>query len=317
TGARCLVDVFVERWKAHPKHIDLDKDRKSGGKGPLIGENDRLRENEKAPVNGEKPLGDQYVAIARTFNFVSKSIKCVKEQSIKYSMLGAIQAARKFIYIEDQYLWNFDAAEAIGKALQNLQYVIILISHVDQVKSAANPDGGEWAHYTFMQVIKANCKEEHYDKVKVFHRVFKDTGGLGRHTYVHAKCWVFDDELAVIGSANCNRRGWESDSEVAAAIFDEKNPRNRRSFAQTLRMGLWSEHLGLTEDKVFNWLGGDKLWPAFGDERKKECSVVYYDIGLDKDPVWPIPQPSTTISWTTIDPGDGNLGGCGYTPTEV
>lgn len=45
---------------------------------------------------------------------------------------------------------------------------------------------------------------------------------FGRHTYVHPKCWVFDDELAVIGSANCNRRRWEHDSEIGAFVFDDR-----------------------------------------------------------------------------------------------
>jgi phosphatidylserine/phosphatidylglycerophosphate/cardiolipin synthase-like enzyme len=49
---------------------------------------------------------------------------------------------------------------------------------------------------------------------------------------------MIDDELAVIGSANCNRRGYEHDSEVNAFVFDDAIPigPGGLTFAQGLRM---------------------------------------------------------------------------------
>jgi phosphatidylserine/phosphatidylglycerophosphate/cardiolipin synthase-like enzyme len=62
--------------------------------------------------------------------------------------------------------------------------------------------------------------------------------------YIHSKTWIFDDELAIIGSANCNRRSWEHDSEVAAVILDTRKVDGGATFAQALRMKLWAGHLG-------------------------------------------------------------------------
>ncbi|WP_437380039.1 phospholipase D-like domain-containing protein [Inquilinus limosus] len=85
---------------------------------------------------------------------------------------------------------------------------------------------------------------------------------FGRHTYVHAKCWVFDDELAVIGSANCNKRGWEHDSEIGAFVFDDRVPAtaSTRTFAQQLRMDLWSEHLDLPAAQLADGVRSAHHW---------------------------------------------------------
>jgi len=329
-GALGLLKVFVDRWLATPEHVAIDRQpddytrlyrqiqqtygtsrpfMPSDQKGPLLGLKDVL-----APATG-KAAGNQYVAIARTFNFVTSGDPCAQEHSIKTSMIGSpqqgtlglIATAMKYIYVEDQYLWNLDAARAIGLALGHLQYVIILISHTDQVESIPNPDGGVWAHYNFMKVIADICREKGYDvrKVKTFHRVVKGTKDLGPNTYVHAKCWIFDDEVAVIGSANCNRRGWEADSEVAAIIYDAPDPGSQTSFANSLRCALWQEHLGIAAKELNNWLGANKKWPQNNEDPKKECSVVYYDMTA-KPPLHP-----TDVVWDKVDPGDKNLPPCG------
>jgi phosphatidylserine/phosphatidylglycerophosphate/cardiolipin synthase-like enzyme len=85
---------------------------------------------------------------------------------------------------------------------------------------------------------------------------------FGPHTYVHAKSWVFDDELAVIGSANCNRRGYQHDSEVDAFIFDDAPLRSNLTFAQQYRMRLWKEHLGVPARDVVDGVASAALWRA-------------------------------------------------------
>ena len=37
--------------------------------------------------------------------------------------------------------------------------------------------------------------------------------------YVHSKTWVIDDEFAIVGSANCNRRGYTHDSEASVGVY--------------------------------------------------------------------------------------------------
>lgn len=71
--------------------------------------------------------------------------------------------------------------------------------------------------------------------------------GLFPAIYVHTKMVLIDDAFASIGSANCNRRGYYSDGEcnifaVRDTIADGDN------WIRNLRVALWAEHLGVTEE---------------------------------------------------------------------
>ena len=77
--------------------------------------------------------------------------------------------------------------------------------------------------------------------------------------YVHAKVCVVDDVWATVGSDNLNRRSWTHDSELTAAILDQRRdgrePRDpaglgdgARGFARELRLELWREHLDRDDD---------------------------------------------------------------------
>lgn len=58
--------------------------------------------------------------------------------------------------------------------------------------------------------------------------------------FVHAKLWIFDDTVALVGSANSNRRGYAHDSEIAVAFGDI----TEAGATQALRTVLWNAHLG-------------------------------------------------------------------------
>ncbi|BFZ54499.1 Phospholipase D1 [Savitreella phatthalungensis] len=78
--------------------------------------------------------------------------------------------------------------------------------------------------------------------------------------YIHAKCMVVDDRIAIIGSANINERSQRGnrDSEVAAVVRDTDMvdstmggvPFRVGRFAHTLRMRLMREHLGVNVDEL-------------------------------------------------------------------
>ncbi|KAI9881525.1 MAG: Phospholipase D1 [Pleopsidium flavum] len=78
--------------------------------------------------------------------------------------------------------------------------------------------------------------------------------------YIHAKCMVVDDRVAIIGSANINERSMlgNRDSECAAVVRDtdmlwstmDGEPYLVGRFPHTLRMRLMREHLGLDVDEI-------------------------------------------------------------------
>src|SRR5690606_31102957 len=91
------------------------------------------------------------------------------------------------------------------------------------------------------------------------------------HSYIHAKMFVMDDELAIVGSANCNNRGYFHDSEVNGAIADLHwmDPKSAwkgdwsrldLGFAHKLRMKLWAEHLNMEPEEVADALASEVHW---------------------------------------------------------
>ncbi|MBB1492713.1 hypothetical protein H5395_14465 [Paracoccus sp. MC1854] len=197
-----------------------------------------------------------------------------RERDIRAMLLAGIANARRFIYMEDQYLLNLEATRALRAALPRIAHLTIVI--------AASDVNGDtpciWTYRReFVTVLTRGLTPDLAAKVRIFQlvtppvppvappcstkrKVFRPT--FGRHTYVHAKAWVFDDELAVIGSANCNRRGWEHDSELNAFVFDDRVPVTAatRSFAQQTRMSLWSEHLTLPEARLADGVAIASAW---------------------------------------------------------
>ena len=64
--------------------------------------------------------------------------------------------------------------------------------------------------------------------------------------FVHSKVYIIDDQFAIIGSANCNRRGIDSDTEVVAGIADTSTlDHPALHFAHRFRVALWAHHLNL------------------------------------------------------------------------
>ncbi|CEG46037.1 Phospholipase D, Pi-PXTM-PLD [Plasmopara halstedii] len=78
--------------------------------------------------------------------------------------------------------------------------------------------------------------------------------------YIHSKLMIVDDRCAIIGSANINDRSMngDRDSEIALVIEDmqyedgvmNEKPYRRGVTASKLRLQLFREHLGLTDDDL-------------------------------------------------------------------
>ncbi|OVA02602.1 Phospholipase D/Transphosphatidylase [Macleaya cordata] len=78
--------------------------------------------------------------------------------------------------------------------------------------------------------------------------------------YVHSKVMIIDDRVALIGSANINDRSLlgSRDSEIGIVIEDKEfvdssmngKPWKAGKFSFSLRLSLWSEHLGLRDGEI-------------------------------------------------------------------
>jgi hypothetical protein len=66
---------------------------------------------------------------------------------------------------------------------------------------------------------------------------------------MHAKTLIVDDEIAIIGSANVNRRSFTCDSETSVIVFDDAKKVDR-NFARIFRIITWKSFLRKPVDKI-------------------------------------------------------------------
>lgn len=193
--------------------------------------------------------------------------------TIKAAYIQAINQARRFIYLENQYLWpevfigldnllwgerspeSMQVIEAIGNAIKRgVQIAITLPDHPNCGRQFT--DGG-------VQLLRGYAQESGApDRLSVFTLGSAESDPatpdaiLYRPVYTHGKIAVIDDLWWTVGSANLNSRGMYSDAEINVIVLDPVG-------ARLLRRRLWAEHLRReagdianleTPDSMFTWL---------------------------------------------------------------
>jgi phosphatidylserine/phosphatidylglycerophosphate/cardiolipin synthase-like enzyme len=234
-----FVKLFAEKWNHHPEGKKFN-----ATKGELI----------IPPVPHQ--AGDHVVQVTRTYKEGVYDF-CPRGDYSAARMIGhAIRNARRFIYTECQYFTGAPAlAEALVAALPNIEHLTILVTHWE----LSDLPFVNSRRRRFLRALTAN--PEHAHKVRLFTLQPKGNTlsfqkGLERHTYVHSKVWIIDDEFAVIGSVNSNQRSWMHDSEVAAGIYDRStDASNHARLPHSLRIELWQEHLNMRTPE-----GAAELW---------------------------------------------------------
>jgi phosphatidylserine/phosphatidylglycerophosphate/cardiolipin synthase-like enzyme len=196
------------------------------------------------------PVGSHAVQVLRTYparrppySFAPRG-----ERSIARAYIKAFARARSLIYVEDQYLWCVEAADALASALRSheeLRLVVIVPAYPDEdgrVFGAAN-------RISQLRVL-ARLAEAGGDRFAAYDLERHD----GWPVYIHAKLCIVDDVWMMAGSDNFNRRSWTHDSELSIAIVDtehdQRDPQDpgghgdgARVLARNTRIDLWREHL--------------------------------------------------------------------------
>ena len=174
------------------------------------------------------------------------------ERSVAAAYRKVLHRARRFVYLEDQYLWSAEVADLFAEALTRepeLHLVAVVPRFPDQGGRLGRPPSLVGRQDALDVVLRAGG-----DRVSVFDL----ENHAGTPVYVHAKVCVVDDVWASVGSDNLNLRSWTHDSELSCAVLDDerdlREPRDpaglgdgARRFARELRLQLWQEHLDVED----------------------------------------------------------------------
>lgn len=251
-AVRDVEDVFRERWE----------DPAALSRLPWQALPDMVRRLDRDPSHLPPPSPDPPAAgtcsvqLLRTYpnRWPGYPFAPDGERSAARGYAKALSRARRLVYVEDQYLWSTAVARVFADALRHeprLHLVAVVPRFPDQDSWVAYPAAVR-GHADALRVVR----EAGGDRVQVL-----DVENLqGEPVYVHAKVCVVDDVWAAVGSDNFNRRSWTHDSELTAAVLDERRDRRTpadpaglgdgaRVFARELRLALLREHLDRTHDE--------------------------------------------------------------------
>ncbi|MDZ7750526.1 MAG: VTT domain-containing protein [Gammaproteobacteria bacterium] len=151
--------------------------------------------------------------------------------------LDAIAAARRWIYIENQYFSAPVLADALAARLEEPDGPEVVM--VLPLKT------GGWLEQHTMDVLRSRLLRRldaarHPDRLRIYYPHREDLGD--GYISVHGKVMVVDDTLARVGSANLSNRSMGLDTECDIAV--EATTDTERDGVAGLRNRLLAEHLG-------------------------------------------------------------------------
>lgn len=156
--------------------------------------------------------------------------------------LDAIAAARRSVYVENQYFTAPRVAEALGARLEEAQGPDVVLVGPKRCTG--------WLEEAVMGVrrdrlLRGLRERDRHGRLRcVYPVVAGDTPVM-----VHAKVLVVDDRIARVGSANLSNRSMGLDTECDLVLDARGEERIERAVAR-FRDGLLAEHLGVDVERV-------------------------------------------------------------------
>lgn len=225
-AARFLGDLARERWHRAtaqrlepPPHTDVDP----------------------WPERFDPQFRNVEVGLARTYPAHHEHPE-VREVERLY--MASVAAARRWIYIENQYLTSMRIADALSERLREPDGPEVVLVLPKQT--------GGWLERNTMDVLRARFlvklrDADQHQRLRVY---YPDVPGLApQHISVHSKVMIVDDTLLRLGSSNLSNRSMALDSECDAAIEAGGDAAVARRIA-FVRNDLLAEHLGTDADTV-------------------------------------------------------------------
>jgi hypothetical protein len=303
-------NIFQERWHDHPQSAAIDK-RLDGdpfptpGPGQPIPTITRTQETTTPVLRGVR-IGRTYPKLRKwgggaDYSFAPQGIYTVWDM-VKHG----IQTTKRWIYLEDQYLVSRMARQLLLDKVQQKGFEFLLI--------LMNGSGAAAADFKFLiserNQFRKDLRSVDKSETKWGIYILKDPGDPDRQkwcgTYMHSKTWIFDDEFSIVGSANCENRGYTLNTEAVAAIGDDIKVNARGDgFARQLRIALWHKHLGVPHAQLDDWGKSLAYWKKPPASAMIEKSTTFEPVGDLGGKFFPDASEKRNVEllWTTlIDP---------------
>jgi phospholipase D1/2 len=266
------IDLTVDRWDT-PDHADRSRLRQTQGRryGPrhdvttavdgaaarALGDLARHRwewataqslpplKTSRAgwPPDLQPSLVDVDVAVARTLPELNGRNEVREVEALN---LAAIAAARRIIYLENQYLASRPIADALCARLQEDDGPEVVMVLPRTSESLLEQQAMDSARHRLLKLL---WDADRHGRLGVY---WPETDG-GTPVYVHSKVLTVDDRLLRIGSSNLNNRSMGFDSECDVAVEADPGatgPTEVGRLVATVRAELLGEHLGVSAGVV-------------------------------------------------------------------
>lgn len=274
TGAP-VADVehnFLQRWQEadRPWWKRVTPPLKSLARFYLSGKRTRGQQAAREEEEGDVPRGAgppvsgaaARVQIIRTIPALTYRFAPAGIYGIAQAYTLALRQAKRFIYLETQYLWleSFVGLNVQGIGWQSHH----MRAFMEELAAAAergvtvalvlpdHPYLGRPATDGTIAWLRKNAPRAAALGRLYFFCLGTSHASPGRGSryyqpiYVHAKVGIVDDCWATVGSANLNSRGLSHDVELNVAMLDPV-------FVRGLRLSLWAEHSGALQDASTGW----------------------------------------------------------------
>lgn len=226
-AARALGELFRQRWK----RVTDEELPPSGGAS--------MRWPGEWPVDFENV--DVSLALTWPAFRQEKSIRQVEKLH-----LDSFRAARKWIYIENQYLTSASIIEGLCEALEKdegAEVVIILPKRL--------PGWLEEGTMGFMRerALRRLLESDRHGRLLLRYPSWKEDDGEEQMIMVHAKCTIIDERFLRVGSANLSNRSMGVDSECDLVVEAEPGSGTEQKITR-VRNTLLARHLSVREQEV-------------------------------------------------------------------
>jgi phosphatidylserine/phosphatidylglycerophosphate/cardiolipin synthase-like enzyme len=176
------------------------------------------------------PAGGSNVQVLRTIPDKTYEFAPRGEFTVLDGYLRALRAARRLVYLENQFLWSPEITEVLLDKLNRPPddrfRVVLLLPRKPS-------NGADTTRGQLGRLLDADDGNRRLLATTISTHDGQDSAPV----YVHAKLAIVDDEWMTIGSANLNEHSLFNDTEVNVATDD-------RELIHATRLRLWSEHLG-------------------------------------------------------------------------